>query len=138
MLLNWEKNGKPEIFGTNYTIYYNIGICKHKTLEHFHRSSAMSTMIKPGLKIEWPKNHDPYTDLHLWKQLNGVTFRPSKHICIGIKHGVGKSGGHYHTNQLEKYPQDDEGLDFLRETIDSESFEFYNGVHEKIKSNFDL
>lgn len=136
MLLEWVKNDKPDILGTNYTIYYNIGICKHKTLEHFHRSSAMSTILKPNLKIQWPKDEDPYTDIHLWKQLNGVTFRPKNHICLGIKHGVGKPGGHYHINQLDKYPNNDDGLKFLQETIDSESFVFYKGIHEKIKDNF--
>lgn len=136
MITNWIKHGRPELFGTDYTTYYNIGIKKYKTLEHYHRSSAMSTLIVPNLKIIWPKDNDPYTDLHLWKQLKGVTFHPDNYICLGIKHGVGKSGGHYHTNQLDKYPNSDDDFRFLESIMDYASLKFYKGIHQQIKSNF--
>jgi hypothetical protein len=125
MVNNWIKNGKPDIFGTDYTIYYHINERAHFTMNHSRRSSAMSTLIKPNLNIQWPKDNDPYTDIALWKQLKGITFRPDEIICIGIKHGVGKCGGKNHTCNMHRYINKDSNFEFLKQNMDSESFNFY-------------
>lgn len=138
MVREWDKAGRPNLFGTDYTIYYHIKLRKHEKLDHFTRSSAMSTLIKPDMSLNWGKDENPYTDSWLWlsSRLNGVTFHPDKHICLGIKHGVGMCGGRYHvdeytvsgqkrTGDLNKYKMDDLNFDFLRQHMDSESYEFY-------------
>lgn len=122
MVRNWELKGKPDIFGTDYTIYYHLKLKKHFTMEHYHRSSAMSTLIKPNLDFEWCPDHEVYTDIHLWQTLKGLTFRPEKHICIGMKHGIGKCGGRNHIDRLDRYVNQDDILSIL----DSESFKFYS------------
>lgn len=132
----WIKQGKPDILGTNYTLYYHIGLLKHETFVHHRRASAMNTLLKTDLNIEWPVDDEPYTDLHLWKQLKGITFEPNELISIGIKHNVGKTGGHYHGSKLERYKNTDPQMDFLRANMDDESFNFYKSVHEKIQSSF--
>lgn len=132
MVKAWENHGKPDIFGTNYTIYYHIRLRKYYKMTHHTRASAMNTLIKPGLKINWPKDDDPFTDLWLWTRsgLEGKTFDPGRHISIGIKHGVGLTGGQSHVDRLDRYnpPRgtDDPDFKFLKETIDAESFKFYS------------
>jgi glycosyltransferase involved in cell wall biosynthesis len=127
MAREWGNAGHPDIFGTAYTIYYHIGIRKWFTMHHSHRSSAMSTVIRPYLPLSWPADNDPYTDLHLWRTVKGRTFTPSKHICIGIKHGVGLCGGVNHVDAMHRYTNEDGGL--LADTLDPESLKFYENVY---------
>ena len=147
MYNEWEKEGRPDIFGQTYTIYYHIKEFGYFTMHHIEpaRSSAMNTFIKPDLNLTWPPDFDPYTDVHLWKfadinqhqfiapahRLRGVVFTPKKHICLGIKHGVGLCGGGSHIHGLERYTYTRNGVEdkekkFLRETMDAVSFEFYS------------
>jgi hypothetical protein len=137
----WIKHERPKIFGTNYTIYYHIALKSYVKLEHYSRSSAMSTLIQPDLQIDWGRDDYPYTDSWLWLKngLNGITFKPSKHICIGMKHGVGLCGGRYHTDDwmsnlktmtgdFKKYRNADSESNFLREVMDAESFNFFTNI----------
>lgn len=125
MVNKWIELGKPQIIGTNYTIYYHIGINRHFTMNHKRRASAMNTLLIPDLDFEWCVDHEPYADLHLWKTLNGQTFEPHKVISIGIKHGVGLCGGRNHKCSWHRYVNDDQSLQFLKSHMDKESFEFY-------------
>jgi hypothetical protein len=132
MVEHWLIKDKPDIFGTEYTIYYHIRLRKYFTMTHKTRASAMNTLLKPGLKINWPVDHEPFTDLFLWtmSRLQGKTFNPGRHISIGIKHGVGLMGGKTHVDRFERYepPRGTSDLDFkfLKENMDAESFEFYS------------
>ncbi len=122
----WFSSGRPDIFGTDYTIYYHIKLFAHFTMWHMSRSSAMSTLIKPDLNFEWCADNEPYTDMHLWETLKGCTFHPEKNICMGIKHGVGKCGGTGHTNKLHRFNESDADKKILSDLMDIESFEFYS------------
>jgi hypothetical protein len=125
MVNKWNALGNPELFGTNYTIYYHIKLAAYFTMQHDTRASAMNTLIKPDLDhIHWPVDHDPYTDLHLWKTLKGVSIKPDRVISVGIKHGVGLCGGRSHVDRLHRYKTPDNG--FLKETLDPESYKFYS------------
>lgn len=129
MVREWGRRGKPEIFGTNYTIYYHLGLRAYFTMHHDTRASAMNTLIRPNLNIAWPVDEEPYTDLHLWKQLKGSTWKPPRHISIGMKHGIGLCGGRSHLDRLDRYlrrGEDDNG--FLEKTVDAKSFQFYNSI----------
>lgn len=126
MVNKWIEVGRPDILGTDYTIYYHIKLFAMHSMFHVERSSAMSTLIKPRLQFNWCADNEPYTDMHLWQYIKGVVFRPSKHICLGIKHGVGLCGGYSHTTKLHRYTQTDTNKNFLRETLDKESFDFYS------------
>jgi hypothetical protein len=132
MVSKWLKNGKPDIFGTDYTIYYNLHLNAWFTMHHKRRSSAMSTLIKPNLSIEWCRDDYPFTDLHLWTKcgLSAVTFHPEKHICLGIKHGTGLCGGRHHTTRLHHYTNTN-AINFLKQTLDQESFNFYTNYATK-------
>jgi hypothetical protein len=135
MIDEWIKRGKPDFLGHTYTVYFHLKLQKHFTFHHFERSSAMNTLIKPDLDLQWPADEDPYTDLFLWQQttLNhaagaprkfvGEVFTPHKHICLGIKHGVGLCGGANHTTKLHRYTHDNIKL---IDVMDYESYKFYS------------
>lgn len=132
MLFEWEKAEKPDIFGTTYTWYYNLRVWGRFKMEHFQRSSAMSTMIKPNLSIKWPADNDPYTDVALFYQLFYVLFTPKELICIGIKHGYGKTGGESHVTGISRFSTNtgikDPDKTWLKENVDAESFDFYTSL----------
>ncbi len=152
MCREWEKNERPDIFGQTYTIYYHIGVFGYFTMHHVEpaRSSAMNTLIKPDLNLTWPADNDPYTDVYLWnladinkpitmgQRLRGVVFKPEKHICLGIKHGIGKLGGGSHVKGLDRYTftrggTEDKDKLFLYSTMDTESFQFYSNYFNEKK-----
>lgn len=134
MIKEWVKT-KPDLFGTMYTIYYHIGIRGWFKFDHDRRSSAMNTLIKPDLDFAWCADHEPYTDIHLWKTLRGIltsrTFMPDRHIALGIKHGIGMCGGRNHTDRLHRYVNIDHDLNFLRSIMDEESLEFYAKFYQQ-------
>jgi glycosyltransferase involved in cell wall biosynthesis len=127
MVAEWNKRGQPDIIGTDYTIYYQLEFRKFLEMNHKTRSSAMSTLIRPDLNFPWCKDEDPFTDMWIWNQIrNKVTFKPEKHICIGMKHGVGLCGGQYHRTRLERYKFNDPNMSFLKSVLDENSFKFYS------------
>jgi glycosyltransferase involved in cell wall biosynthesis len=126
MFLKWLKAYKPDIFGTDYTVYYHIYERKWFTMWHHHRSSAMSTLLKANMDIPWCEDKEPYTDLHLWRNIKGVTFHPKNHICLGIKHNIGLCGGVNHATYMHRYANNDDNLELLRDNMDVHSFDFYS------------
>lgn len=131
MLEQWEKAGKPDLFGTAKTMYYHIELKAYYIMEHHNRSSAMNTFIKPDMDFEWPVDLEPYLDLHLWNTIpNRAIWMPDKWYSVGCKHGEGRTidgGGHrIHDNDYVKlrYIHLDNG--FLKQTLDPVSFEFYD------------
>lgn len=128
MVNKWQEHGKPDIFGTAYTIYYHLKLGAYFTMYHQDRASAMNTLIKPDLNLTWPVDHDPFTDTHLWQTVKGTAFFPEKVISVGMKHGVGLCGGRSHVDKLHRYTQMDEG--FLKQTLDEQSYKFYSSFYD--------
>ena len=131
MLANWNDAGRPQLFGTDYTIYYHIKLFHYFFFRHQIRSSAMSTMIKPDLNFPWCPDYEVYTDMHLWTKtdLTKKVFHPEKIICSGIKHGEGFCGGRMHKDRLERYTRNginDTKKEFMQMFMDPISFEFYS------------
>ena len=126
MFTAWVENGKPELFGLNNTIYYNINNNKHVHLKHVGRASMMSTMISTKAVIEWGDDNYAYTDMVLWKKLKGVAVDLGI-INMGIKHGTGLCGGGGHVNDWGHYNQVDTDLSFLK-SITGNEFPFYTGI----------
>ncbi len=123
----FEANNRPTLLGLDHTVYYHIGAFSHFTMHHSQRSSAMNTCIKPDLDIDFGPDENPYTDAWLWNKYasDSKIFVPKKEICMGIKHGVGMCGGQNHTTHMHRYVNQDHDKNFLRQTLDPKSFEFY-------------
>ena len=133
MLSEWILNGRPDIFGTNHTIYYNLKLRAHFTMNHNSRSMAMSTLIKPNLDFKWCADSQPYTDIHLWNTIkNKKVIQPKELICMGIKHGIGKLGGYAHIDKFDRYINKDLDFEFLKSKLGPESFEFYKSISLKL------
>lgn len=131
MANEWVKNGKPTMFGPNYTIYYNLRLKAHFTFNHTRRCSMMCTMMKPDLNVDWGPETNPYTDSYLWiRCTDRVTFTPEKILCLGIKHGIGMLGGRWHIEGLEKYC--DNSID-LKTLMDDEDYSFYNNLFPEVQ-----
>ena len=130
MIHEWIKAGKPDIFGTNYTIYYHLKLQKWFKMEHYERASAMNTLIVPDLAIKWCPDDEPYTDAYLWLNIQGKTFTPEEHISLGMKHGIGLTGGGSHIDRLHRYKYSGEGL--LEANLDPQSLKFYTDITKRL------
>lgn len=133
MVNNWIINGRPQLFGTNYTIYFHIKLQRYFTMHHDDRSSAMNTLIKPDMSFPWCPDNEPYTDMHLWLNLknkikNKYIYEPKQILSIGMKHGIGKCGGRSHLDRLSRYKHD--GRELLKKTLDPISYKFYNKYYD--------
>jgi hypothetical protein len=127
-------------------------------MNHPARASAMNTMLKPGLAIEWCADDYPFTDLWLWNhavltpnpspngegecphahtamRLRGHIFCPERPIALGMKHGEGLCGGRFHSDRLERYKVKDEELLFLKEHVDERMLDFYREFSEATSTN---
>jgi len=122
----WNTCNEPKIMGTSYTYYYSLRKHMYFMFDHGDRASAMNTLIKPDMEIEWCADDVAYTDMHLWSTIKGFLFRPDPVISVGIKHGVGLCGGKGHITRLHRYTQGD--IEWLRSLLDPESFSFYTSL----------
>lgn len=141
MVRAWDEAGRPELFGIRYSIYYHLKLKKYFRMQHDQRSAMMCTLIRPNLKFTWPIDTDPFTDQWLWMRNNNgikekVLFSPDKLPCIGIKHGMTKTGGKNHVDFLHRYKMDDPDMQWLCDNTDPFSFEFYRNLSLKLNENY--
>jgi hypothetical protein len=134
MIEFWEIQGKPEIFGVEQTQYYHIKQGLHVELTHPGRASLMGTLLSAeGIKkITFPEDSFVFLDIELWKQLKGKTFRTLPAIAVGIKHGIGSTGGKGHLETFKGYSPDPE-FKKLRQLIGDDSDFYINIFHPEIK-----
>lgn len=133
MVNSWIENRRPQLFGTNYTIYFHMMLQRYFTMNHDDRSSAMNTFIIPDMKFPWCPDNEPYTDMYLWlslkkKIINKYIYDPKQILSIGMKHGIGKCGGRSHVDRLNRYRHDGKAL--LKQTLDPISYKFYNKYYD--------
>lgn len=133
MLTFWILNGKPDLFGTNSTIYYHVGRREFRTLRHEGRASLMNTLINTKSEMVYPEDSEVYLDMFIWKRMKGISFDPRRVISVGIKHGVGLCGGNGHNGM--KFTDRDYSLDFLSSVVDKESAKFYKQFYNARRTN---
>ena len=119
MVKNWDD--KYDLLGINKTIYYHLKVKRYRVIPHPAHSSMMSTVIKAGLKIDWPKDSEPFLDMILWAKMNGKLMHDVK--ALGIKHGMGLTVGAGH-NTLFYRAEDphDEDSEYLKAFTGSDPF----------------
>jgi hypothetical protein len=122
----WIEAGKPDLYGQGYTDYYNIISQKYTRLHHPKRASLMSTLInlQKIYNFKWPPDNKVFLDMDLWKQLKGKTYIPAKPIAVGIKHGIGNTGGSGHIENWYHYSNKDQNFSYLKSLI-GEDVNFY-------------
>jgi hypothetical protein len=133
MVSAWESMGKPEIFGFEETQYYHIKQGLHVELHHPNRASLMNTLLTAdGIKkIVFPEDSFVFLDIELWKQLNGKTMT-CWIGCVGIKHGIGSTGGKGHLETFKGYKPDPD-FKKLREMIGPDAEFYINIFHPEVK-----
>ena len=98
LIKEWQKQKSPAIFGVGETYYYNLGASSRLHMKHQGRTSMFCTLARLPYKHTWPADNYPYLDMHFHKQhiVKTVNFPKDKILAIGIKHGVGLTGGGGH------------------------------------------
>ncbi|NCX55612.1 MAG: hypothetical protein EBW87_00215 [Burkholderiaceae bacterium] len=136
MVNEWHNSGRPKLFGTIYTIYFNIRIWKSLTMWHQDRASAMNTLITPDMNFQWCRDDESFTDMYLWRlfydKQEAKVWLPPMHIAVGIKHGVGLTGGQMHLDRLDRFDVHRE-MDFnvhLEKMVDDETLNFYKSFRQ--------
>lgn len=116
MLEEWQKNGRPDLFGISSTVYYHIKKLAFNILEHSKHSSLMSTMIRTSANIDFPKDDFVFLDLHLWQNHKGILLNQNTRfpLAVGIKHGVGLVGGSGHHSMRFKERDNSEMYELWR------------------------
>lgn len=131
MMTEWTLSGMPELFGISNTTYYHLINQRVTHLDHKGRASMCCTMIRTDLEkpIEWGDLTYKFTDLVLWKQIKNSRTFSADNLHIGIKHGIGLSGGVGH--RLDFQPEHsyiDTDFAYLKKNTTQEAFEFYKGL----------
>jgi hypothetical protein len=120
-------------YGEQSTVYYNLKSKTHTTFKHFGRSSLFTTgfRIKDLENFNWYAPRNRFLDISLWQYSEGTTsMRQFTNTgAIGIKHGLGLCAGKGHQIKGEN---DDSGLKWLKENVDSEAFDFYTDLMKKL------
>lgn len=142
MLEQWTYLGQPEVFGLGDTYYYHLGLRGYNQHLHSGRASAFCTLItKAGAeKMRWPADTYAFTDIEIWKQLQGKTFLMARPIAIGMKgHQNGTLfGGMGHSNNKKLYTNRDENMEWLKRHVDEESFTFYSNIANIVGNKISL
>ncbi len=131
MEAKWQQYGKPDVFGINHTLYYNIITNQYVHLNHHNRASMMSTVVGPKIMgVEWCADDYAYLDWHLWTKaanVNKIAINTPM-ICVGIKHGVGICGGGGHTLDWKNYNKEDKDWLLLSGLMQEKDLEFYKSI----------
>jgi len=127
MMSLYKRHGSPEIFGVSSSIYYNIFNRKWARFEHAGRSSMFNTIASVNAlkRVKWCEDSYSYTDLHLWRNLKGVSVPVADPLAVGIKHGIGLCGGGGHVNNWKSFSNVDRDFSQLAKWTDPEAVKFY-------------
>lgn len=114
----WLSNGSPDLLGISSTYYYHIKRAEYTILRHSGRSSLFCTVISAKADIPYPTDNTIFLDLHLWAKMKGIAIDFKYPIAIGIKHGIGLTGGSGHNKMQYKFK--DTSGDFLGAVVREE------------------
>jgi hypothetical protein len=114
-----------DFIGSSSTIYYNLRNKTHQTFDHPGRSSLFMT----GFRLEamegfaWPRAETVFLDLEIWRHAKRFSrYLTDKPLAVGIKHGIGLTGGKAH-RMVMKHSDVHHG--YLKSVVDPEAFRFY-------------
>lgn len=122
---------KYDFFGQEYSWYYNLRNLTYNKFDHQYRSSLFTTGFKISAlnNFDWPDDSKPFLDIDLWKYARHRKRIFTDTGAIGIKTGLGLCGGKGH--QFVMRSKDPE-MKWMESKVDSESFEFYRSLSEKL------
>lgn len=131
---NIKINDKIALYGINYTNYCHIKWDKRWYVNHIGHTSLFCSMIDVDLfpierlkELPSYKEYNGSLDWELFKEKrlgrSITTVLPLKQI--GIKHGIGKLGGHGHTTEKIYHRRFGTAFDFLQQHLNDDDLDFY-------------
>lgn len=116
-----------DFIGDQNTTYYNLRNNTYSEFIHRGRSSLFTTSFRISALdgFNWPPDHSPYLDIKLWEYARKKRCKFLPLACVGIKHGIGKSGGSGHRKTFQN---SDPELKWLEANVDMDAFEFYKNL----------
>ena len=135
-ILHLQDYWNYDFVGFSTTTYYNIKARTWQKFNHPGRSSLFCTGFRISALSDnfWNriKDSERFLDIKIWEEANRtgakILLMP-ENPCIGIKHGLGKTGGKGHTMDLENR---DPEMKWLKDHTDEEAFEFYKDLRLKL------
>tara|TARA_R110001599_G_scaffold51581_1_gene144792 strand:- start:1598 stop:2380 length:783 start_codon:yes stop_codon:yes gene_type:complete len=126
LIKGWKAQGMPNFFGVGETYYYHLGLESHIHMKHPGRTSMFCTLAKLPWRIKWPKDTQPFLDMHIHRSTKVATmnFPPERIYAIGIKHGIGLAGGGGHYSRMSYQP---DKKAWFNKWLGSDT-EFYNKI----------
>lgn len=132
MVSSWERAGRPEVFGIEVSYYFNLKSMRGAIFEHPGRSSMFCTALYISESnwggLQWPLDSERFLDLWIWKKwpLKKATINFSGKIyTIGIKHGIGLTGGGGHNVDATFYRNGSYDESWLKGNVDDISYQIY-------------
>ena len=127
----------PDFQGSQSTTYYHLANNGYQAEVHHGRASLFTTGFRiSALKgFDFNKTRKVFLDVSLWdharRKRKDRKFQNTG--AIGIKHGIGLTGGIGHRQQI--YRRFDRDWSWLAARVDSEALEFYKDMQKKINGN---
>jgi hypothetical protein len=123
--------GEYDFIGYDNTIYYNLRTRRYQKFYHETHSSLFTTAFKISAldQFNWPPDNTKFLDILIWKYAKQHNKKwkllSDENPCIGIKHGIGMTGGKGHSIKLR---EEDPNLFYLKSLVDQKAFEFYSNL----------
>jgi hypothetical protein len=126
-----------DFFGDDLTFYYNLRNRTFQSFPHSGRSSLFTTGFRISKLGNFQFSGNQFLDIRLWRyaQESWLRGRFVHSGAIGIKHGQGLCGGKGHKMKMKNY---DPHMNWLRQRVDANSFQFYSDFSRKILENTTL
>jgi len=120
-----------DFFGQECSWYYNLRNLTYNRFDHQYRSSLFTTGFKISAlnNFDWPDDSKPFLDIDIWKYARHKKRIFTDTGAVGIKTGMGLCGGKGH--QFVMRNKDPE-MKWLAAHVDSESFDFYRSLADKL------
>lgn len=116
-----------DFIGCEFSYYFNLKNRTWDKLEHRGRSSLYTTAFRVSAMkgFPWHRAHDVFLDQSIWNYANRFRRTFIDAGAIGIKHGIGLTGGKGHRMVFKNRDPD---LTWLESKVDKESFQFYKSL----------
>lgn len=121
---------KYEFLGDDHTTYYHLKNKTYRTWHHPYRSSLFTTGFRISAlnNFDWPPDNERFLDIKLWHY---AKYKKKKFVdtgAIGMKHGLGKTGGKGHYMRFKDVDVD---LKWLSTRVNG-SMDFYKSIMDKL------
>lgn len=121
------KADTSDFIGCEFSYYYNLVNRTWDKLEHKGRSSLYTTAFRVSAmeNFAWHRADDVFLDINIWNYAKRFRRTFINAGAIGIKHGIGLTGGKGHKTIFRNR---DPELKWLEARVDKESMEFYKSL----------